>query len=340
MKTNRPSHTYALLLVLVAAVTVFACKKEDDALTSLARELSNYKFSYVQSGSAVRLNGIAYEDTTLTYRGFAVSLTGAASHEVVVDAVIDPSLVASYNALYSESNPSFDTSSFKVSYNGVFTIAANATTATDSLFIKLKSATRLKDSTTYLVPVRLTARTGEQVATSIVFFKFFVAATSVDVYMNGADYFSYYWAYNRSGSLYYPIYFTRDENGKITGPESLSFSSFARTRLKSQEMHVYAVTNVSDSLIKAFSASTGYSYQAFPAGTYSLAKNKATIPANAYLSSDSVKVNFTNYEAFETGKYYLLGLQIVREPTDALSAPPAATTSFNGFALVSFYVYP
>ncbi|WP_440133921.1 DUF1735 domain-containing protein [Chitinophaga sancti] len=332
MSDNKSAIYIALILIIVQ----FSCKKEDDPLTALARELGSYKYSYIETGSAIRLNGATSGNTTLTYRGFPVSLAGSASGETVVTATIDTSLIAAYNTLYNESNPSIDTKAFRPSFNGTFRIAANEKTAADSLYILLNDASGLENNTLYLVPVRLSANNGGKVATSVVFFKMMVTITAVDLYVNGGAAFEYTYPYARNGSQYWGFYLSQDEAGNVIGPSSLDISIAAGVRFPAGELHAYAVTDVSDSLINAFSAAAYTSYERFPEGTYSLTKASAVVAANTLNSSDSLKLSFSNYSAFKPGTFYLMGVKLVADQQDPLSAPPR--NGAGAYALFSFYI--
>ncbi|MBP1652972.1 MAG: hypothetical protein H6Q26_3129 [Bacteroidetes bacterium] len=320
-----------LLLILVS------CTKKDDALTELARELGSYKYSYIETGNAIILNGVTSGETTLTYRGFPVSLTGNASGETVVTATIDTSLVASYNTLYNETNPSISATAFLPSFNGSYRIAAGENTATDSLYITLNDASKLKDNTLYLVPVRLTANNGGQLSTSIVFFKMMVTLTAVDLYINGGGSFDYTYPYARNGSQYWGFYLSTDDSGQPIGPASLNISVAAGVRYPFDELHAYAVTDVSDSLITAFSAAAYTTYEKFPEGTYAITKSSATVAPNTLYSKDSLTVSFSNYSAFKPGTFYLMGVKLVTDPNDPLSAP--ARKGVTSYALFSFYIF-
>ncbi len=322
---------------LILLIVLFACKKEDDPLTALARELGAYKYSYIETGNAIRLNGLTSGDTTLSYRGFPVSLTGTASGETIVTATIDTSLVASYNTLYHESNPAIGVNTFRPSFNGTYRVAANETTAADSLYILLNDASNLEDSTIYLIPVRLTANNGAKVATTVVFFKMMVTITAVDLYVNGGSAFDYTSPYARNGSQYWGLYLSKDADGKVIGPSSLKISVATGARFAASELHAYAVTDVSDSLISAFSAAAYNTYVPFPEGTYSLTKTTATVDANNLYSRDSLTISFNNYDAFQAGKFYLMGVKLVAGQDDALSAPPRQGAA--SYALFSFYIF-
>lgn len=324
--------TVAILLLLLVA-----CTKKDDALTELARELGSYKYSYIETGSAIRLNGVTSGETTLNYRGFPVSLTGTASGETIVTATIDTSLIASYNTLYNESNPAIDADAFLPSFNGNYRLAANESTAADSLYILLNNAAKLTDSTLYLIPVRLTANNGGKVATTVVFFKMMVTITAVDLYVNGGSGFGYSTPYTRNGSQYWGLYLSKDSSGQVIGPASLNISVAAGVRYAVDELHAYAVTDVSDSLITAFSAATYTTYERFPEGTYAITKSGATIAPNTLYSKDSLTVSFNNYSAFKAGTFYLMGVKLVADANDALSAPPRKGTT--SYALFSFYIF-
>lgn len=321
---------------IILLLFLFSCHKQDDELTALARELGSYKYSYIETGSAIRLNGVTSGDTTLTYRGFPVALTGNSSGETVVTATIDTSLIASYNTLYHESNPAIDVNAFRPSFNGTYRIAANETTAADSLYILLNDATKLADSTIYLIPVRLAANNGGKVTTAVVFFKMMVTITNVELYVNGGSAFGYTSPYARNGSQYWGLYLSKDGSGKVTGPSSLNISVAASARFSASELHAYAVTDVSDSLITAFSAAAYNTYQRFPEGTYSLTKAGATVPAKALYSTDSLTISFSNYDAFKPGVFYLMGVRLVTNQQDALSAP--AKKGAAAYALFSFYI--
>jgi hypothetical protein len=326
-----------ILSAVILFLTLFSCNKKDDALTALARELGSYKFSYIETGSAIRLNGATSGNTTLTYRGFPVSLTGSAGGETVVTATIDTSLVASYNTLYNESNPAIDAKAFVPSFNGTYRIAAGETTASDSLYVMLNDASGLTDSTLYLVPVRLTANNGGKVATTVVFFKMMVTITAVDLYINGGASFGYTYPYARNGSQYWNFYLSTDADGNVIGPASLNISVAAGVRYPDSDLHAYAVTDVSDSLITAFSTAAYTTYERFPEGTYSITKANANVVANTLYSKDSLTVSFSNYAAFKAGTFYLLGVRLVTDQQDPLSAP--TRNGAASYALFSFYIF-
>lgn len=325
--------------LLLAVAGVVACKKNNDSPENeLAKALSTYTYSYVEQGSAVRLHGIAYNDTTLKYRGFPVSLSAAAGSETVVTATIDTTLIATYNSLYHETNPLFNSSAFKLSFNGSYTIKANELTATDSLYVLLKSATTLTDSAVYLIPVRLTAKNGASLVNTIVFFKMYVTSTSIDAYLNGGytDTYNYFLTWNGSATCTYFNQRDADGNFSSTG-DVVRISTFLRTKFPSADLHAYAVLDLSDSVINAFGTATGYTYKPFPAGTYELVKSSVTVPANANLSKDSLVLNLSHYEKFENGTYYLLGIKMVQSPDDVYSIPPMNSTASWAFIRMYFY---
>jgi hypothetical protein len=324
------------VLFILFSIFIISCKKNDDsALNNLAKEVSHYTVSYVEKGSAIRLNGITYKDTTLYYKGVAVNLSGTTNQETVVSAVIDTSLIQGYNTLYSESNPTFDTTAFKISNNGEFRIKANESSSSDSLYVLLKSATSLKDSAVYLIPVRLTTNNGAKLTTTVIFFKMFIATSSMSAYINGGSAFNYNYPYTRYGSLCFYYSFQRDENNHVVGPDSVKLSAFLGTPFF-KDLNVYGALDVSDSLINAYNTTTGYNYVAFPEGTYELSKNVAQIPATKYFTKDSLTVKITHYDQFIPGTYYVLGIKLVSSPTDIYSIPPMKSS--YSYAYISMYI--
>lgn len=328
------SKRYSRVILFLFAI-LFACKKQDDSLDSLAKAISGYTSSYVEKGSALRINGIAYNDTTIAYRGFPVSLSAAAGSETVVKATIDTTLIAAYNAMYGEKNRMFDSTAFKLSNNGEYHIKTNQVTSADSLYVLLKSATKLVDSAVYLIPVRLTATNGAGVANSIVFFKMFISSTSVDGYIFSGYAFNttaYPYPYSGSnGSKTFFLTLNKDANGQVIGgPDLVKFNVFLRTRFALKDLNAYAAIDISDSSIKALTTSY-YNYVRFPEGTYELVKNKVTVPANGYFSSDSLSIRLSHYEKFQSGVYYLMGIKLVSEPSDIYSMPPMKSTASYGF---------
>lgn len=328
---------YTWIAVVICA-TLFACSKKDSDLDNLARSISTYTFSYIEKGSATRINGIAYSDTTLSYRGFPVSLSAAAAGETVVKAVIDTTLIPMYNSLYGEKNRMFDSTAFKLSHNGEYHIPANQVTSPDSLYVLLKSATRLADSAVYLIPVRLTATNGAGVVNSIVFFKMFISSTSVDAYIYGGYAFNTTYGYpytGNNGSKTFYLTLSRDGNGQVVGgPDVVKLNAFLRIPFALKDLNAYGAIDVSDSSVAALSGY--YKYVRFPEGTYELTKNKITVPAKAYFSRDSLSVNISHYEKFQSGVYYLLGVKLVSDPTDIYSIPPMKSTA--SYAFISMYI--
>lgn len=326
-------------LAVICFVGFVACKKNNDSPeNALAKELSNYSASYWQRAYAIKLNGIAYGDSTVSYRGFPVSLSQPAAQEMEVKAAIDTSLIDAYNALYNEKNPKFDTAAFSLSFGGKYRIAADSTTSADSLYIRLKSATKLADSTVFLIPVRLTANNGATVKTSIVFFKMFVAPAYIDAYINNGTSPGFASPYNRYGSLFFSYVLSKDANGNLVVPAIARMSAFARQRFPMGSLHVYGGFDISDSLVQAVSKNTGLSYKPFPTGTYRMIKEMATIAPNTYVSADSLTVGLQNYDAFSKGTYYLLGVKIISKKEDVFSAPPINQTS--SYAMISVYINP
>lgn len=326
------------LIVFLFSLSAVSCKKNDSALDNLAKDLSHYTSSYVEKGSAMRLNGNTYNDTTLTFFGVPVTLSGTSNQEVIVHAAIDTTLIQSYNTMYGESNPLFTASSFKVSFNGEFHVKAGALASTDSLYVLLKSASKLTDSTTYLIPVRLTTDNGVKVKTSVVFFKMFVTTTAISAYINGSSYFGYNSGYNYNGSIFYNMWLPNDGTGHSVGPDYAKFSAFCTTPVSSMALNVHGIIDDSDSLRNAYSTASGYyHFQPFPPGSYEMTKSVALLPAGKYLTSDSLEIRITHYELFQPNVNYLLGVRLVGDPTDPYGMPPRNDAS--SVAYIGVYIY-
>lgn len=319
------------MLVCLLSTVILSCKKELSDADSLQSRLGSGMVSYVQGSNVVALNGINYNFTPY-YVGVPIQLKDAAKSEETVTATVDPSLVAQYNQLYQEKNPSIPEGVFKVSHEGTFPLASGSTQAKDSLYVVLNDGSQLKDSTIYLVPVSLSSTSGSKLKYSIFFFKVFVTKGDLKAKMYGvsgtngakADRFT-------SGALNV-IYAS-------VVPDSIKFRVTLNTVFPAHDVSVQ-VTALTDDEVQAAVIKEGFSSYPVPipvpANIYTLSKDLVTVPARALLSRDSVTLRFPNKANMPKSRWCIMGVKVISYKGSEFGVPPVANDSTRAY--IRFFI--
>lgn len=309
------------LLVCLLSIGILSCKKDLNDADSLQSRMGSGMVSYVQSSNVVALNGINYNFTPY-YVGVPIQLKEAAKSAETITAAVDPSLVAQYNQVYQEKNLSIPEGAFQVAHEGSFSIASGSAQANDSLSVVLNDGSKLKDSTVYLVPVTLSAKSGSKLKYSLFFFKVFVTKGDLKAKMYGATIINGNKADTRASgalNLYYSVV-----------PDSVKFRLTLNTMFPAHDVNVQVKALTDDEVYAVMIKEnyTGYpSPLPVPAYTYNLTKDLVTVPARSPLSRDSVTLKFPDKANFPKSQWYVMGLKIITYTGSQYGVPPVANDS-------------
>ena len=319
-----------VLLVCLLCAGILSCKKDLSEADNLQARLGNGMVSYVQGGNVVALNGESYNFTPY-YVGIPIVLTEAAKSADEITAAVDPSLVAQYNQLYQEKNLSIPEGAFQVSHQGNFPLASGSTQATDSLYVILNDGSQLKDSTVYLVPVTLSAKSGSKLKYSLFFFKVFVTKGNLLAKMHGASIFGNTTAGRTSYGALSAAY--------SAVPDSLKFRLTLNTLFPAHDVIIQAVALSDDEVNAAIlkEGFPGYPEPApVPSSNYILSKDLVTVPARLLLSKDSVTIRFPDKANFPKNQWYVMGLKIKTYTGSPYGVPPVANDSTKAY--IRFFI--
>ncbi|RKR81799.1 uncharacterized protein DUF1735 [Mucilaginibacter gracilis] len=313
----------ALLLGLLCIIGAASCNKGMSDADTLQAKFDSGMVSYIEGSNVVALNGLNYSFTPY-FKGVPISLNGAAKTNDTVTSVVDPSLVAQYNQVYLEKNPTIPQGAFQVSYNGTFPIAGGSAQAKDSLYVLLKDGSQLNDSTAYLVPVTLAAKKGSKLKYSVFFFKVFVTKGDLKAKMysigtiNGVS-------FNRlsSGAL-------QTIHTSTGVPDSLKFKLSLNKVFPAHDVSVQA-TLLTQSELTAAIAKERFTGIPMPDNTGSLTKDLVTVPARSLLSKDSLTLRFPNKAVLAKSQWYVMGIKVVTYTGSQYGVPPVANDSCRAY---------
>lgn len=316
------------VIVMAGVLVVAACRKSvDSEYDKLSKEMSGTLVSYVESGNAFLFNGYNYAFTP-DYVGVPVKLNSAAGAADTVFATVDTSLVATYNAMFNENNPMIPSGAFVASHNGAYPVAAGAIQSPDSLYAMLKDGTGLKDSITYLVPIRLHDKNGVGIQPSVMFFKMLVTFTNMSVKIGGGTGYPFYFY----GGMYFSSLLYIPSTGVVTPPAKIKIGVQLSARYPLSDLYVDAQAYNDAATVSAVSSS----YSPWPDDTYSLANTHIRIPANSLYGEDSIEVSIQNYSSFVLFKSYMTVVKLKPYASDSLSVPLAKDSTS---AILSMFVY-
>jgi hypothetical protein len=319
------------IVVCLLCVVIASCQKSLSDADLLQSKFDSGMVSYVEGGNQVTLNGVNYSFTPF-YVGVPLSLKNAAKVADTITAVVDPTLVAQYNQIYAERNPSFTDGAFQVSHQGTFPLSLGAAQAKDSLYVQLTDGSQLKDSTVYLVPVSLAAKHGSALKYSVSFFKVFVTKSNLKAKMYGASVINGYTA-NRLSSGALSLYYS-------TVPDSLKFRVSLNTLFPAHDVQVQATLLNATEVNAAILKEGFYGYPAplpVPDNTSLLKKDLVTVPARSLLSRDSLTLTFPNKGYMQKWQWYVMGVKIVSYTGSQYGVPPVANDSTRAY--IRFFLY-
>ncbi|MBO9594622.1 MAG: DUF1735 domain-containing protein [Niabella sp.] len=285
------------VLLLFTGVFLFSCDKYKGTDVYITGDVLVYAAPGNQGYNVLNGGNFAVLQSTVlpgANTSFPVMLSRAADKDVQVTGIIDTSMLAAYDSAYGTKALRFNTGAFKLNNDGVVTIKAGQTSSSDSIQIVLADTTGIKFSTPYVIPVRLSASSGNipisasrkimYVKTAIA--KVFSAVSSGLLVVNGG-----YTVSDKRGPT---VGFPATINVSVSKTITLSFTDDA-------------------GLVPAYNAANKTNYAAMPAGSYTMINNTVTIGAGATASSDSVKIGFSDLSAFTPGTSYLLPVRIKDE---------------------------
>lgn len=325
---NIPQALYSIkgaLLVCLLCIGIFSCKKNLSNVDTLQSKLASGMVSYVQGSNVVALNSVNYNFTP-NYVGVPIILTEAAKSIDTISAVVDPSLVSQYNQIYKESNPSIQAGVFQTAHQGTFPIAAGSTQAKDSLYVVLNDGNQLKDSTIYLVPVTLTAKSGSKLKYSVFFFKVFVTISSLKSKIYG-------------GSVFNGTTPSRLAVGKalsavyLAWPDSLKYRTTLTTVFPAHDTYIQ-ITMLTDDELNAANTTQRWGALVLPAANRAITKDLSTVPAKSLLSKDSVTLKLYNRSSLKTFQYYVTGVNIKTYTSSIWGVPPVANDSTKAYVRI------
>ena len=311
------------LLIGLLFTAVISCKKDMSDADTLQSKMGSGLVSFVQGSNVVGLNGASYAFTP-HYIGVPVRLKDAAKSVDTVNASVDASLVAQYNQIYKENNPSIGAETFHVSHQGRFPIASGSAQSNDSLYVVLNDGSELRDSTVYLVPVTLSAKSGSKLSYSVYFFKVFVTKGELRAKMYGAGVINGATAIRtNSGSGALAVYYS-------VAPDSVKLRVTLNTTFPANDVFVQA-TPLTDTEIAAAIVRENYnalpSYLPLPANLYTVSKDLATVRAGSLLSRDSITVRFPNKALMPRQRWYVMGMKVKTYAGSPYGVPPTPNDS-------------
>lgn len=319
-----------LLLACLLYAGIFSCKKDLSDTDNLQARLGSGLVSFVQGSNVVALNGTSYNFTPY-YVGVPVQLTDAAKSADEITAVVDPSMVAQYNQLYQEKNLSLPEGAFQVSHQGNFPMVSGASQSADSLYVVLNDGSQLRDSTVYLVPVTLSAKSGAKLKYSLFFFKVFVTKGNLMAKIHGATRINGVAPGRTSYGAFNIVY--------SAVPDSIKFRLMLNTAFPAHDVSVQATTLTDEEVMAAIQKEGFPGYPApapVPANNYILSKDLTTVPAGVILSRDSVMIRFPNRADFPKNQWYVMGLKIKTYTGSQYGVPPVANDSTRAY--IRFFI--
>lgn len=321
---------YRLLPFWALILCVWSCSKDKQLDADiLSVNSSGNSVSYMERGDMVWLNGNSYNFTNV-HIAVAINLEKETKSADTVIATVDPSLVAVYNASHLENNPAFADGAFTTTHQGVFPIAANASVATDSLYVQLNDGVTLKHKTVYLVPVRLTTKKGGKLKFSIFYFKMLVTVGNLDVRLKGSTIVN--------GSSASIIVGGGPFNMVILNafPSTLKFNVALNSKFPAHETEVEAMF-LTNAQLDSVNLARRFGSIPFPDDTYSFSKSVIKVGTTAAISTDSITVSFRNRANFKSFQYYLMGLRLKHYKGSEYGVPPVANDS--SIVYVRFFLF-
>lgn len=291
--------------------------------------------SYIQKGSMTTFNGMTYNYIT-SYVGVPITLKNAAKSADTITASVDTTLVSAYNQLYLEKNPDIPQGAFKIAHNGKFPINNGSSQASDSLYVTLNDASKLKNNTTYLIPIQLKVKNNSELRYSLFFIKMTVTIGQLTARMALGNKWGTSTPFWRNSTQFLQYLPSSDAKGVMMGPDSVRFGVTLNTAFNPANVKVDAVVAVDDSTITAYSKIFGTTYKAWPENTYELRRSSVTVKTKNQTGADSLCLVIKNKEKFTRFTWYLLGLKIKRAANNPLSVPAVRSDSCRAF--VSFFV--
>lgn len=320
------------LAILILILSSCSKDKQFDADLLSANNSGNL-VSYVLKGRALQFNGQFYSSTKNFIR-VPLVLKEEAKNTDTVFAVANPALVADYNQKYSENNQALPAKAFTASNNGIFPVKANASLATDSLYVLLTDASLLKNKTVYLVPVEVRTKSGAGMKYSVIYFKMLVTVGNLTANFLSAGVQLYKYSYYKYNSL--QVDYDRIQKGTI--PTVIKFSVGLNTPFTYHDVDISAEYG-GDSISVAYGKKlASVSPQPFPADTYTIGTNAVTVTAGSMSpKADSITVTLKNKDKFKSLTTYMLGVKIKQVVGSQYSVPPA--TNDSCMAYIRIYTY-
>lgn len=301
------------------SMVLFGCKKDTaNSLEALAQSMSGPVSSYVETGNQYSVNGILYH-VTPSFVGLPVKLNKSAETEDTVFAEVMPSLVDTYNQLFTENNVAIPDSAFGVSHNGVFPVAAGATQTVDSLYAVLNDASQLVDSGVYLVPVRLTEKKSAGLQSSVVFFKMKIrkygelsAMVDVTKPYDGLTLNAWKGGYLRSN-------FFQAIDGIVPGFTKIKLG--VKLNLPFTGGHDLKVSSKVYNDSATIQSFVGTGYLPYPDNTLTVVKSEVTIPAGSLYSQDSIEIAINPQTQYVKYKSYMFIIELEESSDPAYAVP-------------------
>ncbi|KQR70458.1 DUF1735 domain-containing protein [Pedobacter sp. Leaf176] len=310
-----------LLGIIIAVITLAACKKEMSEADDLQSRMSSGMVSYVQGSNVVALNGINYSFTPY-YKGVPIGVKERVKSDDLITAVVDPSLVAQYNLIYRETNPAISAEAFTVANKGVFNLTSGSTQTKDSLYVLLNDGSQLKDSTIYLVPVTLSSSNGAKLNYSVFFFKVFVTKGELKAKMSSASIIGGVTA-GRLSSGALSLYYT-------TVPDSVKFRLTLNTQFPANDVRVQGIALTDDEVRAGITKEKFTGVPApvpVPGAAYNLVKDLTTVTAKSLFSKDSLTLKFPNKALMLKQRWYVMGVKLKTYTGSPFGVPPVANDS-------------
>ncbi len=313
------------VLFLGSLVVQTACKKENgQSLNELYVYLAPGTMAYNITGT----DSVSILEAGVTkneWVAFPVFISRPFDRDVVVTAKIDPSLVSYYDTINKSTgtpSPQLNPAAIELSNEGKVLIKAGSISSDDSIRVLIKDPSLLKTGVlTHIVPVVLDAASGSvpvSLNRRMMFVKIYgkTMAAGISSFANAnilRDSVAQS-AGNYGGNT--TFYFKGILVDKVSGNQTLTVEP-------------------NHSLIQGYSQLTNKPYFEFPANSFQLQKQNATILAGATNSADSIAISLSNLNSFQAGKEYLLPIQI----KSISGSPQLPAMSYQNVAYLSFKVY-
>lgn len=312
-----------ILAVVLLCVAMVSCSKEkgDGPVYDVLKGLSAY--NTISFGEA----GVVLSDGRFLYAGstpgaFFPYLGKANGKDVAVTARIntDPALLHIYDSLYRSTSPVLADGLFSLANGGKCTITAGQLKSADSIgVIAGNTAGMAPGAYRYVVPVALESTPANVLKSQLMFVKYNLTVTNAFITSASTG------RNNIQLTVYSTIPQTASPLIRVNLDKAIGTTA---------KFGVEAIA--SDALTAAYNAKFQTNYKPFPANSWMLTSDSATVAANTTSSANGSSPIFRpDPTKFPTGSTYLLALKIKGPKNDELTAAEIVASTNVIFAIIT-----